>query len=604
MTCMLRHAFPILPWLTVLGLLGCQETDFVFQPSSQREGAHLRFTVQTPSKADILFVVDNSGSMSEEQASLQTALLRMLDALAPRDTSYRIGITSTDDDGWDSDCGGDAIPAAGPDGLTRGNQGNCSRPTGEVLLRRPHDGARGRLIGARDTTVFNVNATDNGGSPLYPNLSATAQTALANAFPTGLTQGPAGYAGNQGVRWVIDREAIREDACTACNCLPCDPNDVSVQACFADCVEPVARSLVVAYFTSNINGLGTSGKGWEAGLKSALWAVGVDPREADDAAALDPAFNLTAAGEANSFTTLNANGQQVTEGWIRDDALLAIMFVTDEEDCSMPDFLRNYIPNFEGGATPQQPTGSFCYQAALESQFMVPLRLAELLRQKKGSLSKVAVGLIGGVQNSVDKVGGSRRIAEGAFDCIGQTVAEDTQPSSECSCYANALTGQENDWCSLTKITSDGTPPPFAACEALAGDRYLEFASAFRRRTFDSICRQGPIAYGPALADFADIATLACFDLQGVEPAGDCIGCPADPDNIRVERIPREFVGTEGAVATVLPRLLPGATTVPSGGAWTYLAEENRICLEGIDRLIGDVYDIFVLYRDRVDYSR
>src|SRR5262245_63646372 len=87
-------------------VVACQSYDFIFQPFSDRQGVHLRFKVDTPSKADILFVIDNSESMAQEQTQLAAALKFMLQRLAPLDTSYRIGIVSTDAHGFAADCNG------------------------------------------------------------------------------------------------------------------------------------------------------------------------------------------------------------------------------------------------------------------------------------------------------------------------------------------------------------------------------------------------------------------------------------------------------------------------------------------------------------------
>ena len=57
-----------------LGLCGvtasCQNETFDFQPGYNFDAAHMSFKVETPSKADILFVIDDSGSMREEQEKL------------------------------------------------------------------------------------------------------------------------------------------------------------------------------------------------------------------------------------------------------------------------------------------------------------------------------------------------------------------------------------------------------------------------------------------------------------------------------------------------------------------------------------------------------
>jgi len=89
--------------MAATGFLACQKYEFVFQPDADREGTHLRFEVRQPSKADILFVIDNSSSMHEEQNALKASIGQMLDELAPQDTSYRIGIISTDAHGFAED---------------------------------------------------------------------------------------------------------------------------------------------------------------------------------------------------------------------------------------------------------------------------------------------------------------------------------------------------------------------------------------------------------------------------------------------------------------------------------------------------------------------
>ena len=113
--------------LVVAGLhLGCQDWEYVYQPDVKREGSELAFTVEQPSRADILFVVDNSRTMEAEQQALKASVAQMLKFLAPQDTSYRIGIISTDARGRDTDCCGYPIPPGFPGDLNpTGNSGNC-----------------------------------------------------------------------------------------------------------------------------------------------------------------------------------------------------------------------------------------------------------------------------------------------------------------------------------------------------------------------------------------------------------------------------------------------------------------------------------------------
>ncbi|OGR08587.1 MAG: hypothetical protein A2341_14080 [Deltaproteobacteria bacterium RIFOXYB12_FULL_58_9] len=57
--------------------------------------------------------------------------------------------------------------------------------------------------------------------------------------------------------------------------------------------------------------------------------------------------------------------------------------------------------------------------------------------------------------------------------------------------------------------------------------------------------------------------------------------------------------------AGIRPSLLPRGDPNALEAGWYFDTDDNvpRICLTGIDRLIGDVYDIFVLSEDTLDYE-
>ncbi|MEE8408234.1 MAG: hypothetical protein V3T05_01390, partial [Myxococcota bacterium] len=572
------------------GLVACQGYDFVFQPNTDREGTHLRFVVEQPSKADILFVIDNSVSMDMEQIALGDSVDMLLAALAPQDTRYRIGIVSTDSLGWSTDCdGNDLIGQNNP-----GAKGNCD-PKENVTLRRPHDGALGRLIAAYDPKIFDVSAS------IFDTLDATQKTALAKVLPDSLTTHPAdfgafrGLKGEEGARWVIDRETVRLEACQACECTTGTAPDLACDdeaACFSSCAEVIAPKIVEAYFQANVQGLGINGKGWEEGLKSGTLAVGIDATDPVDDTAVAPANDLTRVPDGpNTFTVPDAFGILNQQGWIRDEALLAVMFVSDEEDCSMDVGLWEHRCEYEEGCGApgpgwiQQPIGSMCYQENVQQFMLAPRRMANLLiRKKGGSVARVAVGFIGGV-NKVGVPPLEAREGEAA-DCVPSAG----QPSNSCSCLAGfnlAIVAEQiecNGWCFYTQnqnpnaCTTAQDPP---ACEALAGSRYLRFANRFRRRTFESIClAEGDAGFGEAMADFARIATLACFELEdGVRPAAD------NPEHIIVRRASKQE-----ADQGIPPSLLPMQDPSSLEAGWYYDVQFNKVCLTGLDRLIGDVY--------------
>jgi hypothetical protein len=586
----------------LIALVGCQGYDFVYQPDADRQATHIRFEVEQPSEADILFVIDNSGSMSEEQAALQQSFDRLLEVLAPQDTRYRIGIVSTDALGWETDCDGTQL--TGPN--RPGAKGNCD-PAVNVTLRRPHDGALGRLIAAYDPTVFDVNA------PIFDSLSATQKTSLAELLPTGLTSHPAefqafqGATGEEGARWVIDRETIRLEACQACDCTTGNPPDLRCNeddACFSACAEPIAPKVVEAYFRANVAGLGVNGRGWEEGLKSATLAVGIDATDPNDETAVQPGNDLTQVPDGpNTFLGTDDNGSPAELPWLRSEALLAVMFVTDEEDCSMSPALWDQRCEYEEGCgvgwvSPpgwiQQPIGSMCYQSEVQPFLIGPSRMAQLLILKKDdSVARVAVGLIGGVQKT-----GAPPLEARDGEAVDCAVGSGGLPTSVCSCLDGVDPGTQDcdRWCLYTQNDSGlciaSPDPPY--CDAMAGGRYVRFANRFRRRTFESVClAEGGVGFGDAMADFARIATLACFDLEeGVRPSGD------SPENIVVRRASKAE-----ADAGIAPSLLPMTDASSLDAGWYYISSENKICLTGLDRLIGDVYDILVLHKDKLDYG-
>src|SRR5690606_10339321 len=63
------------------------------------------FTQVSGQKVDVLFVVDNSGSMSDEQNSLSTNFGSFLTGANQWNTDYQVGVVTTDMEGEDMPCG-------------------------------------------------------------------------------------------------------------------------------------------------------------------------------------------------------------------------------------------------------------------------------------------------------------------------------------------------------------------------------------------------------------------------------------------------------------------------------------------------------------------
>jgi hypothetical protein len=256
------------------------------------------------------------------------------------------------------------------------------------------------------------------------------------------------------------------------------------------------------------------------------------------------------------------------------------MLVTDQQDCSMPEYLLNLRDQYETQATPNMPIGSICNQSSAQAGFYDPNRLAQLVvASRGGATSRVAIGFIGGVKQTGT---GNLTSAEGdGIDCAFANGAV----TNDCSCLS---TSADPNWCTLT-LNPNGTSSTVPACDGLDGSRYVGFADYFQRRSFESICRQDAASYGPAMESFARIATLACFDLS-VKPAA------ADPNNITVRRAPKG--------STQDPSLLAPQPPASSATGWYYDETNNKVCLTGLDRLIGDEYDIFVLETNKLDFTK
>ena len=79
----------------VVGLAACSEEQSPKDSTVEPQAVEQRYTLPGKAKADFLFVVDNSGSMCQEQHSLARSFPELADGLAER-MDVRIAVTSTD----------------------------------------------------------------------------------------------------------------------------------------------------------------------------------------------------------------------------------------------------------------------------------------------------------------------------------------------------------------------------------------------------------------------------------------------------------------------------------------------------------------------------
>jgi hypothetical protein len=259
------------------------------EPEAEREEddpAAIDSACQT-TKVDLLFVIDNSGSMSEEQAKLARTVPSLLGILAtgnhsgkrsvqgePTDfvpaESIHVGVVSTDMgiNGAPSQnsCGDRSFEPTDPD--TRNSVLRINKPLGDD----------GQLLSATAVAVAGIRApTAAGGEPqlVVPPVPECAEVALEDPYLS--------YSSTHD---------LFEDTGFAFSC---------------------------------ISKLGRNGCGLEQQLEAMLKA-------------------LTPAGSRRFSFTAGTHGQGTAPGtnagFLREDAVLAVVLVSDEDDCSAPDTSR------------------------------------------------------------------------------------------------------------------------------------------------------------------------------------------------------------------------------------------------------------------------
>ena len=257
--------------LPALGLVGCPNQELAPLEPCTVSGVTLNVPQEGVDKVDLLFVIDNSNSMAEEQQNLKAQLPRMVQVLTSGDKgdpnlpdderfftpvkSLQLGVTSTD------------LGAGGYDvtSMTAAGTTTCSTPEDGVLLN--------------DVTI-GTNGFQYEDPPQSGNVVMVAG----------------------------------------------DPNCASVSVPRYQTFMPPGDPGMVAFDFGCVATLGVNGCGFEQQLEAMLKAVSPSSR--------DDFFGFSGANGTVSRFGQGAPGGPNT-GFVRDDAVLAVVIVSDEEDCSV-----------------------------------------------------------------------------------------------------------------------------------------------------------------------------------------------------------------------------------------------------------------------------
>ena len=330
------------------------------------------------------------------------------------------------------------------------------------------------------------------------------------------------------------------------------------------------RQAIVQGFSATIESLGINGSFKEAGLGAALAAL----------APTDP-----------NVATANA-------GFLRPTADLAVVIVTDEDDCS---------PTAAGLATMVSWVGEVtCYEQA-GTLAPVDQLVTSFAALKNGNINQVRVGLIGGGLPGQD---GNTLTPRGC------TVDPQGQPSDACGCweydthdayFCASIHQDYNQPCSSSGTclgTCPGTDNTAVCdtplCPATPARRYTDFLASMEKARAAASFGTGTIAnsicqaeYGTTLISIADhVVQSPCFTLATA---------PSSPDELgmQLQRLGSDGV-TYGAVQNVphMDPSDPGAdcstcTGKCQSGAWQYTAATQSMCLTcGMQKEYGDKYTI------------
>lgn len=485
----------IVPCLTLAA--ACQSYPFQFQHNQRVAARGYTIDVGTAEQTDILFVVDNSGSMAEEQAELRDNMAAFIEVLTQSANDYQVGLISTD------------------------------------LERRP----------GPDCSPCCDLDTDDDGAPDWSNcdngrLYATDFMDRIFERPPLVDQTPAEY-------------------------------QAEIDALVAD-------------FNTAILSLGINGAALEAPLEAMRRA-------------LDP--------DGSPIVT------HLNRGFVRPDANLAVIFLTDEDDCSFPsswyseqgrDDAHCY---FEPGATPIE-------------------EFVDFLVELKGGIEPIrAAAIVGGVPTGSDtdpvpfEAAGCFTVTDTLCDifdnqtdcdasphCQWTTACELTAPfaaevgsaSDACGCWTSRFLTDPRVLMSGDFFCNYLSEAPFnqtsaripdaghnqGGCAALPGGRLVAFLDEIARRRVDEGREPGVIAdsicraeYRTTLEEIAITVVLTnCFTLE--EP-------PEDLDSVVMTKNGEE-----------IPRVEPES----SEPGWSYDEERNQICLEGgLTKTVGDVFAFSVV---------
>ncbi|KYF64406.1 hypothetical protein [Sorangium cellulosum] len=257
-----------------------------------------RLTQSSVDKIDLLLAIDNSGSMADKQDILGFAIPDLVEGLVnPR-----------------------CIPASGMGDAQTVNSPNADCPTGYKREFEPvkdiHIGIISSSLGGHGSGACPATTSPSNVDMAHL-LARTNESSATNDIPTYLNKGF--------LAWDPDQKLAGEPEVA-------DPEDGEADI-NADSGNDLNDTSLVEQLTAMVKGTGQAGCGFEAQLES-VYRFLVDP---------EPYATIEFQDDKAVPTGLDATVLQQRAEFLRPSSLLAIIMLSDENDCSIREEGRNYL---------------------------------------------------------------------------------------------------------------------------------------------------------------------------------------------------------------------------------------------------------------------
>ncbi|WP_308738125.1 hypothetical protein [Sorangium atrum] len=257
-----------------------------------------RLTQSSVDKIDLLLAIDNSGSMADKQAILATAIPDLVQGLVNPRCIHKDGTMAT--------------TVASPNTPCPQDYKREFEPVKDIHIGIISSSLGGHGSGACQGTTSASNVD------MAHLLARRSETSTTNDIPTYLNLGFLAWDPDQ----KLDGEPNQPD-----------PNDGEADIT-ADSNADLNDTSLVKQLTDMVKGTGQTGCGFEAQLES-VYRFLVDP-EPYETIGIDADENIVVTGE-------DAVVKKQRADFMRPSSLLAIIMLTDENDCSIREEGKNYL---------------------------------------------------------------------------------------------------------------------------------------------------------------------------------------------------------------------------------------------------------------------